>query len=66
MHSFVDRKQTFEKLSLYFTEEEIEALSREAKRLDRTRSWVLRTALKLALERIRAIPGPHEVIGGTS
>ena len=44
------------KKSLYIPEELLYEIAREAERLDRSESWLIQVAWKLARERIRALP----------
>jgi uncharacterized small protein (TIGR04563 family) len=53
----VDRKQ-----SLYFPEEMLVEIREEATRLDRSLSWVVQRAWKLARNRIRAMPSDPDVV----
>ena len=48
------------KQSLYFPADMLDELHAEARRLDRSLSWVAQQAWKLSRERIRALPS-HEV-----
>ena len=48
------------KQSLYFPEEMLKEIGQEAKRLDRSLSWVVQRAWKLAKEQIKKIPGVGE------
>lgn len=44
------------KQSLYFATEEIDEMIKEASRLDRSMSWVVRAAWAIAKQRIKEIP----------
>jgi uncharacterized small protein (TIGR04563 family) len=46
--------------SIYIRDDEWRALEAEAKRLDRTVSWVLRRAWLIARDRVRGMPGDGE------
>ena len=48
------------KQSLYFPEEMLLEIQREASRLDRSLSWIVQQAWKLARERVSSIPGVNE------
>ena len=48
------------KLSCYFPSELLEELNTEAQRLDRTQSWLLQRAWKIALKEIKKIPSIPE------
>jgi uncharacterized small protein (TIGR04563 family) len=52
----VERKQ-----SLYFPEEMLVEIREEAARLDRSLSWVVQRAWKLARKQVRAMPGDPDV-----
>jgi uncharacterized small protein (TIGR04563 family) len=45
------------KQSLYFPEEMLEEIEQEARRQDRSLSWVVQQAWRLARERVRQMPG---------
>jgi uncharacterized small protein (TIGR04563 family) len=47
------------KQSLYFTDEMIREMEIQAKRLDRSISWVIRSAWLVAKRHIEAIPAPR-------
>lgn len=49
------RKQT-----VFFTAEEHAELDRQAKRLDRSKAWIIQRAWKIARARIRALPTASE------
>jgi uncharacterized small protein (TIGR04563 family) len=51
-----DEKTDKRKQSLYFPEEMLREIQEEAKRLDRSLSWVVQKAWKLAREQVRKIP----------
>lgn len=50
------------KQSLYFPSEMLDDLRAEAKRLDRSLSWVVQYAFRIAKAQIRRLPGPGEII----
>jgi uncharacterized small protein (TIGR04563 family) len=45
------------KQSLYFPEEMLQEIEQEARRQDRSLSWVVQQAWRLARERVRQMPG---------
>lgn len=45
------------KQSLYFPEEMLHEIQAEAQRQDRSLSWIVQQAWKLARDRMRAMPG---------
>ena len=59
-HSGSDKR----KQSLYFPEAMLQEIKDEAVRLDRSLSWVVQRAWKLARTEIRKIPGVGEVDEG--
>jgi uncharacterized small protein (TIGR04563 family) len=46
-----------QKQSLYFPEETLREITREANRLDRSLSWTVQQAWRLAREEIKKLPG---------
>lgn len=48
------------KQSLYFPKEMLEEIHREAKRLDRSLSWVVQRAWKVAKREIQAMPSDSD------
>jgi uncharacterized small protein (TIGR04563 family) len=50
-------QQDKRKQSLYFPEDMLEEIQREATRQDRSLSWIVQQAWKLARERVASIPG---------
>ena len=50
------------KQSLYFPEEMLQEIQREAMRQDRSMSWIVQTAWKLARGDIRKMPSVNDVI----
>src|SRR5215216_1920652 len=51
------------KQSLYFPEEMLREIQEEATRQDRSLSWVVQQAWKIARERIKAFPAVNDVTG---
>jgi uncharacterized small protein (TIGR04563 family) len=51
------------KQSLYFPEEMLREIQEEANRQDRSLSWVVQQAWKIARERIKAFPAVNDVTG---
>ena len=51
------------KQSLYFPEDMLEEIQREATRQDRSLSWVVQQAWKIARERIKAFQAVNDVTG---
>jgi uncharacterized small protein (TIGR04563 family) len=49
------------KQSLYFPEEMLQEISREANRQDRSLSWIVQKAWKIAREEIRKYPAVNDV-----
>jgi uncharacterized small protein (TIGR04563 family) len=52
------------KQSLYFPEEMLKEIQEEANRQDRSLSWVVQQAWKIARDRIKAFPAVNDVTGG--
>ncbi len=52
------------KQSLYFPESMLQEIWEEARRLDRSLSWVVQRAWKLARVEIKKLPSVNEVEGG--
>ena len=50
------------KQSLYFPEDMLEEIQREAGRQDRSISWIVQQAWKLARSQIRKIPSANDVM----
>jgi uncharacterized small protein (TIGR04563 family) len=50
------------KQSLYFPEEMLQEIQREATRQDRSMSWIVQTAWKLARGDIKKMPSVNDVI----
>jgi uncharacterized small protein (TIGR04563 family) len=57
--AFTDKR----KQSLYFPEEMLREIQEEANRQDRSLSWVVQQAWRIARERIKAFPGMNDVTG---
>ncbi|CAM3121743.1 TIGR04563 family protein [Corallococcus sp. ZKHCc1 1396] len=51
------------KQSLYFPEEMLEEIQREANRQDRSLSWIVQQAWKVARADIRRMPSMNDVLG---
>jgi uncharacterized small protein (TIGR04563 family) len=51
------------KQSLYFPEEMLKEIQEEATRQDRSLSWVVQQAWKIARERIKGFPAVNDVTG---
>ena len=51
------------KQSLYFPEEMLKEIQEEANRQDRSLSWVVQQAWKIARERIKSFPAVNDVTG---
>jgi uncharacterized small protein (TIGR04563 family) len=51
------------KQSLYFPEEMLKEIQEEATRQDRSLSWVVQQAWKIARERIKSFPAVNDVTG---
>jgi uncharacterized small protein (TIGR04563 family) len=54
------------KQSLYFPEEMLEEIQREAIRQDRSISWIVQQSWKVARADIRRMPSVSDVLGGTT
>jgi uncharacterized small protein (TIGR04563 family) len=50
------------KQSLYFPEEMLREIEIEAQRQDRSLSWIVQQAWKIARAELRKIPSPNDVI----
>ena len=50
--------------SLYFPEEMLREIQEEANRQDRSLSWVVQQAWKIARDRIKSFPAVNEVMTG--
>lgn len=53
------------KQSLYFPEDMLEEIQREATRQDRSLSWIVQQAWKVARAELRRMPSPNDVFGPT-
>lgn len=49
------------KQSLYFPKEMLEEIKKEAERLDRSLSWVVQRAWKIAKQQVQDIPGEPDL-----
>lgn len=52
------------KQSLYFPEHMLEEIQAEATRQDRSLSWIVQQAWKVAREEIKKFPSVNDVLGG--
>lgn len=52
------------KMTLYFTEEVVSETKQEALRQDRSLSWIMEVAWKIARERLQSMPGVDEFVEG--
>jgi uncharacterized small protein (TIGR04563 family) len=50
------------KQSLYFPEDMLDEIQREATRQDRSLSWIVQQAWRMARMDIRKIPSPNEIV----
>lgn len=48
------------KQSLYFPEDMLDALTREAERLDRSLSWVVQRCVRLGMPELKGLPSTDE------
>ena len=53
------------KQSLYFPEDMLDEIQREATRQDRSLSWIVQQAWKVARAELRKMPSPNDVFGPT-
>ncbi len=53
------------KQSLYFPEDMLDEIQREATRQDRSLSWIVQQAWKVARAELRRMPSPNDVFGPT-
>lgn len=51
------------KLTLYFPEEMLEETKREAERQDRSLSWIIQTAWRIARQEMKRYPGVNDLLG---
>lgn len=54
------------KQSLYFPEEMLHEIEIEARRQDRSLSWIVQQAWKIARADMRRMPSPNDVLGATA
>lgn len=52
------------KQSLYFPEDMLDEIQRQADRQDRSLSWIVQQAWKLARPEMKRIPSVNDVVGG--
>lgn len=50
------------KMTLYFTESVVNETKQEALRQDRSLSWIMEVAWKIARERLQSMPGVDEYV----
>jgi uncharacterized small protein (TIGR04563 family) len=50
------------KQSLYFPDEMLNEIQTQAQRLDRSLSWVVQQAWKIAKQELRRIPSPNDML----
>ena len=62
--SFADARSDKRKQSIYFPEEMLQEIKDEAARLDRSLSWVVQRAWKIARLEIRKLPSVNEINSG--
>ena len=62
--SFAEARSDKRKQSLYFPEEMLQEIKDEAARLDRSLSWVVQRAWKIARLEIRKLPSVNEINSG--
>ena len=53
------------KQSLYFPEEMLKEIQEEATRQDRSLSWIVQQAWRIARNEVKRFPSVNDVIGGT-
>ncbi len=58
-----DSKTDKRKQSLYFPEEMLKEIQSEAERLDRSLSWTVQRAWKVAKDELKKMPGVNEADG---
>lgn len=56
-----EKKNDMRKQSLYMPADVVTALQEEAKRLDRSLSWVVQRCVKLALPEVRELPSMTDI-----
>jgi len=54
------------KQSLYFPEEMLNEIQSQAQRLDRSLSWVVQQAWKIAKAELRKVPSPNDMLDDDS
>ena len=54
------------KQSLYFPEEMLAEIEHESERQDRSLSWIVQQAWKIARTDLKRMPSPNDVLGDTS
>ena len=54
------------KQSLYFPEDMLDEIQREATRQDRSLSWIVQQAWKVARAELRRMPSPNDVFGANT
>lgn len=64
MAGFEKRVSDKRKQSLYFPEEMLREIQTEANRQDRSLSWIVQQAWKIARSEIARFPSVNDVIGG--
>lgn len=62
--SGLDNKTDKRKQSLYFPESMLQEIKDEAARLDRSLSWIVQRAWKIARTEIKKLPSVNDVEGG--
>ena len=50
------------KQSLYFPDEMLQEIQKQAQRLDRSLSWVVQQAWKISKSQLRTIPSPNDML----
>jgi uncharacterized small protein (TIGR04563 family) len=60
----IDNKTDKRKQSLYFPESMLQEIKEEAARLDRSLSWIVQRAWKIARTEIKKLPSVNDVEGG--
>jgi uncharacterized small protein (TIGR04563 family) len=57
-----DEMSTKKKMTLYFSEQMLNETKQEALRQDRSLSWIMEVAWKIAREKMRSMPGVDEFV----
>ncbi len=52
------------KQSLYFPEQMLQEIEREARRLDRSLSWIVQRCVKIGMAEVKKLPSVNEVNDG--